>query len=247
MNKISEAIYNYTQGTKTEFNADLVDRWSVAMETQGNVAADNGEPVDGKRSTYADDEFEWWNFRIPKNAADKPTFRDYNIRWPLDLHIEGLGMTGWDWKALRSRWVGFDFDSITGHAKGVGISEEELERVKEAAEDLPYVEVRKSTGGGGIHLYVYFVAAKIELLGPLDEDLSEVGVDAPVALMVGVSEVAVRDRAVDAHVIEFGLHHSQARLDFAQAVAVGQLCKGHDPKLFGTWVRADLVVAAVNG
>ena len=43
-------------------------------------------------------------------------------------------MTGWDWQARRSRWVAFDFDSLTGHAKGVGISDEELEKVRQAAE-----------------------------------------------------------------------------------------------------------------
>ena len=43
-------------------------------------------------------------------------------------------MTGWDWQARRSRWLAFDFDSLTGHAKGVGISDEELEKVKQAAE-----------------------------------------------------------------------------------------------------------------
>ena len=65
-------------------------------------------------------------------------------------------MTGWKWTTRRSLWCAFDFDSITGHAKGIGISDEELERVKQAAMALPYVEVRKSTGGSGIHLYVYF-------------------------------------------------------------------------------------------
>ena len=55
--------------------------------------------------------------------------------------------------------MAFDFDSLTTHAKGVGISDEELEKVKLAAEALPYVETRKSTGGSGIHLYVYFDAA----------------------------------------------------------------------------------------
>ena len=48
-----------------------------------------------------------------------------------------------------------------GHAKGVGLTEDELLRVKEAAMRLPYVEVRKSTGGGGLHLYVYFDVAGI--------------------------------------------------------------------------------------
>jgi hypothetical protein len=59
------------------------------------------------------------------------------------------------------------------------------------------------------------LVAQVKLFGPPDEDLSEVGVDSPVALMVGVGEVAVRDRAVDAHVVEFRLDYAQARLDFA--------------------------------
>lgn len=64
-------------------------------------------------------------------------------------------MTGWDWQKKVSRWVGFDIDSITGHAVGVGISNADLDEVKRVAEALPYVEVRKSTGGKGVHLYVY--------------------------------------------------------------------------------------------
>ena len=160
MPRVSEAIYNFLQARKTT-NADLVDRWSIAMECQINVAADDGKPVDGKRSTYTNNEHEWFNIRIPKNAAGNPEFRDWEIRWPLDLHVEGIGMTGWDWAARRSRWVAFDYDSITGHAKGIGVSNEELERIKQAAMSLPYVEVRKSTGGAGIHLYVYFDEAGV--------------------------------------------------------------------------------------
>ncbi len=156
MPKLSEATLNFLQARKTPNNADLIDRWEIGMETQINVAADNGEPVDGKRGTYTDGEFEWFNIRVPKNAAGDPEFRDYNLRWPFDLHAEGIGMTGWKWSTRRSRWVAFDFDAITGHAKGIGISDEELERVKQAAMALPYVEIRKSTGGAGIHLYVYF-------------------------------------------------------------------------------------------
>ena len=143
----------------THNGPDLLDRILSrpgALEIQINVAADNGEPVDGKRSTYTDGEYEWFNIRIPKNAATTPEFHDYELRWPLDLHVEGIGWTGWDWQARRSRALGFDFDLIVGHAKGIGVSAEELERVKEAAKALPYVEVRKSTGGGGIHLYTYF-------------------------------------------------------------------------------------------
>ena len=57
--------------------------------------------------------------------------------------------------------MAFDFDSLTTHAKGVGVSDEELERVKRAAEALPYIETRRSTGGKGVHLYCYFDATGI--------------------------------------------------------------------------------------
>ncbi len=157
MPKVTEAIRNFLSARRAKHNGpDLLDRLTPFMETQINAAADNGEPVEGRRNTYSDGEYEWFNIRIPKNAASNPEFRDYELHWPLDLHVEGVGWTGWDWSARRSRALGFDFDAITGHAKGIGVSNEELERVKEAAMSLPYVEVRKSTGGAGIHLYVYF-------------------------------------------------------------------------------------------
>jgi len=155
---VSESIRTFLQARQTEANADLVARWSLDYETQVNVAAGTGEPVAGKRSTWSNGTDEWFNVRIPKNAATDPTFTDYRIPFPLDLHAEGIGLTGWDWRARRSRHVGYDFDAITGHAKGIGVAESELEKVKAAACALPYVEVRRSTGGGGLHLYVYFDA-----------------------------------------------------------------------------------------
>ena len=131
------------------------------METQVNVMAGDGEPVAGKKSTWTNGSDTWHTIRIPKNAATDPTWEDYKIGYPFDLYAEGIGMTGWDWKARCSRHFGYDFDALTGHAQGIGIEEKELEKVKRAACALPYVEVRRSTGGGGIHLYVYIDDAGI--------------------------------------------------------------------------------------
>jgi hypothetical protein len=160
MPKVSQAIISFLTARKATHNGpDLLERYlqyAGFMETQVNVSAGKGWPVDGKRSTYTDGLDEWFNIRIPKNANSEPEFKDYELRFPLDLHAEAIGATGWDWAARKSRWLGFDFDSITGHAVGVGIKDEELERVKEAACALPWVEVRRSTGGNGLHLYVYF-------------------------------------------------------------------------------------------
>jgi hypothetical protein len=156
---ITKAIVDFLKGQRAKHpGQDLLDhylKYGAALETQINVASGNGEPVHGKRATWTDGVDQWWNVRIPRNAMAEPTFKDYKLSWPLEEHAEGIGSTGWDWKERCSRYFGFDFDALTGHAKGVGIDDEQLKEVQKAAEALPYVEVRKSTGGKGIHLYVY--------------------------------------------------------------------------------------------
>ncbi|QDT54279.1 hypothetical protein Pan44_23070 [Caulifigura coniformis] len=141
---------------------ELLDLWSPAMETQVNVIAAKGKPVGDAKGVYEDDAGnQFWNIRIPKNAnTDKPFYDDKEMRWPPEVFAQGIGCTGWDWEAKVSRWVGFDFDAITGHAKGVGVDNVELERVKTEAQALDYVEVRKSTGGAGLHIYVRLDAIK---------------------------------------------------------------------------------------
>lgn len=135
---------------------ELLDRWSISMETQINVIASMGTPVEDQKGVFEDKHGNrFWNIRIPKGAnTETPTFNDYPTPYPFVMFAQGIGCTGWDWQAKVSRWVGFDFDAITGHAAGVGVSGDELERVKDAACALPWVEVRNSTGGNGLHLNV---------------------------------------------------------------------------------------------
>lgn len=161
MSTVTQAIRRFLASQRTWHpGADLIDKylqWGPEnLETQVNAAADGGEPVEGRRHTWTDGNLTWFNIRVPKNANTKPEFNDYEMRWPLELHAEGIGCTGWDWVHLRSRWVGFDFDAITGHAKGVGISDEKLAEVKERAKADPTAEIRLSTGGAGLHIYKYF-------------------------------------------------------------------------------------------
>jgi hypothetical protein len=167
MPRVTEAISRFLAAKLSAHPGyDLLERYlsfggPAAIETQVNVAAGKGEPVEGRRATWTDGVDTWWNIRIPKNANANPEWKDYELRYAPELHVEGVGSTGWDWKSRCSRWVGFDFDSITGHAKGVGITDEELQQVFEAAKAIPYVETRRSTGGKGGHLYVYFDEAGI--------------------------------------------------------------------------------------
>ena len=122
MPTVSETVKTFLHAVQTPANADLVARWSLAMETQVNVAADGGEPVAGKRSSYSDGIDEWHAIRIPRDANSEPSWRDYAMRFSLSEHAEGIGMTGWDWQARRSRHVAFDFDDLISHAKGVGLT-----------------------------------------------------------------------------------------------------------------------------
>jgi hypothetical protein len=162
MPTVTEAITHFlTAKLESHPGRDLLERYlsyggPSVMETQMNVAAGDGEPVEGRRNTWTNGTETWWNVRVPKKAKSKPEWNDYEMRFAPSIYAEGVGSTGWDWKARRSRYIGFDFDDITGHAKGVGVSDEELRRVFEAAKALPYVETRRSTGGKGWHLYVYF-------------------------------------------------------------------------------------------
>ncbi len=135
---------------------DLAALYSADMEVQVNVAADEGEPVADHRNTYSDGNKRWYSFRVPKNAKTEPHFDDYQLRFSLAEHAEAIGLTGWDWTNRCSRWVAFDFDAIVGHAEGIGVSDDELERVRTAAQGIPWVTVRTSTGGKGLHLYVFF-------------------------------------------------------------------------------------------
>ena len=144
--RVTESITSFLTARLKDHNGpDLLKTYlefGPNLETQVNVAAGQGEPVDGKRHTYTDGTTEWFSFRIPKNANSEPEFNDWTIRWPLDLHAEAIGSTGWDWKSRCSRFVGFDFDAITGHASGVGVSAAELDRVRQAAQRLRWSSTR---------------------------------------------------------------------------------------------------------
>src|SRR5690606_27224145 len=86
-----------------------------------------------------------------------PHYEDKELKFSLTQHAEGIGLTGWDWENKKSRWVAFDFDAITGHSDKhtQKLSWDELQKVKEAACNIPWVTVRKSTSGNGLHLYVF--------------------------------------------------------------------------------------------
>lgn len=156
----TEAITNLLQKWT---HPDLANRYNKNMEVQVLVAQDGGESVEkefrGKSyRAFTDGVNTWKSYRIPYKANTEPEY-DFNKpqSFPLDKYVEGIGMTGWDFINKRSIWAGFDFDSIAGHsdAHDKKLTPEELSRIREKLQALPYVEIRHSTGGNGLHIYVH--------------------------------------------------------------------------------------------
>jgi len=166
---VCQSVENFLNSLDVNYAKDLTLRFGPEMETQINVDQSLGEPVyEGTRHVRNTWEstgteygtFRFNNIRIPRNAmgADgkPPYYEDRPLRFPLDYVVDCIGMTGWNWKQEQSMWVGFDFDSIAGHVAGVGISDTELDQIRKRAGQIPWVQVRRSTGGSGLHLYVFF-------------------------------------------------------------------------------------------
>jgi len=137
-------------------NPDLVDWWSIDLETQIYVSPLNGHPVEDKRNTWSDGKQTWHHIRWPRNAMAEAYYKDRPITFSLVEHADYIGTTGWNWTNRESWHVAYDFDDLTSHAPGVGVDEQQLEQVKEKAIELPYVDVIRSTGGKGLHLYIRF-------------------------------------------------------------------------------------------
>jgi len=156
----TEAIKNFlTVAT----HPDLAALYHYGMEVQVNVAQDGGDRIssEGFRGrtwhSYSNGIQQWKSFRIPWKASSAPEYNDSEIKYDLAEHVEGIGLTGWNWEKRESIYVGFDFDAISGHSvqHTSKLSDLELEAVKSAACELPWVTVRRSTSGNGLHLYVF--------------------------------------------------------------------------------------------
>ena len=80
-----------------------------------------------------------------------------------------------------------------------------------------------------------------------DEDLGEIGKDAPVAIFVGIGQGAAGGGLADAGVVEFRAKGRQAGFDVAQTFAPRQLGEGQHEELFVSGEFADAAVAVVTG
>lgn len=155
----STAIKNFL----TAFtHPDLAELYTPEHEVQVKVGQDGGDVIEGKYKerqwrAYTDSVQTWKDFRIPWKASSEPESNDHAMSYDLVQHAEGIGMTGWNWAKRLSCWFGFDFDAITNHSEQHArkLTDAQLAEVREQACAIPWVTVRKSTSGKGLHLYVF--------------------------------------------------------------------------------------------
>ena len=68
----------------------------------------------------------------------------------------------------------------------------------------------------------------------------------PIPRFVGIGQRRAFDLVPEAHVVKLRGLCRQTNFDIAQALAVGQLCKGHYTELFGAGKRFGVAVAAMS-
>lgn len=155
----TEAI---TRMLQVSTHPDLACLYHHDYECQVNVAQDGGTRVEGEYKGrqwhgWTDGQTTWKSFRIPYKAMSDPEFTDSKMNFDLAQYAEGIGMTGWNWKARESHWVAFDFDAITGHSEkhSKRLTEAELVSVADTLHNIPWCTIRRSTSGKGLHVYVF--------------------------------------------------------------------------------------------
>ena len=90
------------------------------------------------------------------------------------------------------------------------------------------------------------MAVAVEVAGHGNQHLSEVGVDSPVAKLLGVGEGGAGNSTSEAHMIELGLLGAQTGFDVAQTCAIGELSESSTQELIPTREIFDVAIALVS-
>lgn len=157
----SRAVRQHLLAVRNEFNTDLIDAYlkEESLETQVNIRTDIGKPRSRKLpcgKTFkcrVDGHNIFANLRYPRNAATVPEWDESpTVRWPLSSYAEAIGTT-W-FSESGSRRLGYDVDSVWGHKGKRTLTDTQLDAVRLAIERVDYIELRRSTSGRGLHLYL---------------------------------------------------------------------------------------------
>jgi len=134
-----------------------IDLYLPQMEVQVNVISGPEQVKKEKTVVWTNGIDTWSSFRIPykgSGADAEPNYKDDILDWDMNKYAEAIGLSGWDWFNRQSKWVGFDFDSISNHSQG--LTDDELDSLRTKISDIPWVTLRRSKSGKGFHLYIFF-------------------------------------------------------------------------------------------
>lgn len=155
MSTIRKGIETFLTARKAD-SPYLITRWSPDLESQINVHPGSQETEEGSK-IYTDGSEEWCNHRWPSKANSSPYYKDRPLRYDPRAHVTRVGSTWWNWVTKRSVAIAFDIDMEEGHTPSTTtVTETELDAVVARLRQLPYVTLIRSTGGQGVHVYVFF-------------------------------------------------------------------------------------------
>jgi len=142
--------------SKEHNNQDLIRLWGEdpsKFETQILCNSDGTPVPDSKR--FEEGGEEWGPMRWPYDSFKETAYyKDSPIKFVPATRVKAIGTTWWNWKDKQTIRLGFDIDSIIGHAPGVGVEQQIIEEISKA--DVPYLDIIRSTRGLGRHLYINF-------------------------------------------------------------------------------------------
>ena len=102
----------------------------------------------------------------------------------------------------------------------------------------PGIQAETQVNGGAVEGIDYIVQVNSEIIvidvqGSclLDKNLSEVGIDAPISFLVGISECRSGNRLADARVVQLARKRSQAVLNITEAFPTCELSETHHQKM----------------
>jgi hypothetical protein len=90
------------------------------------------------------------------------------------------------------------------------------------------------------------IGVRVQRPSDVDQSTGKVGVDSPIATLVGIGQSGASDGGFEAAVIELGTLRSQTDFDIAKTVAISQLSKGHRQKLVPARQSAHTSIAVVS-
>ncbi|MCP4896261.1 MAG: hypothetical protein GY906_04730 [bacterium] len=161
MTKTREAIQNFLNNREGD-SRFLLSRYSTDLETQVMTSTDGERDEDTGKFVDPNTQETWGNLRWPYQAGTDPNYRDPTISFSPAARVERLGTTWWDYVGKKSIAVGIDIDSEVGHADSTTTNNsQDIAEIISKLKDLDYVTIVKSTGGEGIHVYVFFDPASL--------------------------------------------------------------------------------------